>query len=67
MEAMQVQQRDGDTDIDIPELISPDYVRSLTGPTEQFLCRLTDNWPKVAFRGFSIRDMISNITLVDVP
>jgi len=51
----------------IPDVITPDYVKSLTGPTEQFLCRLADNSPKLAFKGFRIRDMISNITLVDVP
>ena len=52
---------------EVPEVVTPDYVRSLTGPTDQFLCRLSDNWPKVAFKGFKIRDMISNITLVDEP
>ena len=64
MEAAQAQQRFGD--LDTLEEITPDYVRNLTEPTEQFLCRLSDNWPKVTFKGFSIRDMISNITLVDV-
>ena len=47
--------------------ITPDYVRNLTQPTDQFLCKLADNWPQFKFRGFRIRDMISNITLVDVP
>ena len=47
--------------------VSPDYVRSLTAPTENFLCKLSDNWAGFKFRGFKIRDMISNITLVDVP
>ena len=47
--------------------ITPEYVRSLTAPTDQFLCRLSDNWPLLSFKGFRIRDMISNITLVDVP
>ena len=47
--------------------VSPEYVKSLTGPTEKFLCKLTDNWAKFRFRGFKIRDMISNITLVEVP
>ena len=42
-------------------------MRSLTGPTDQFLCRLADNSPDLKFKGFRIRDMISNITLVDVP
>ena len=31
------------------------------------MCKLTDNWAKFRFRGFKIRDMISNITLVEVP
>ena len=31
----------------IPDEITPDYVRSLTGPTEQFLCRLSDNTPNM--------------------
>ena len=36
-------------------------------PTNSFLCKLSDNWPKFKFGGFKIRDMISKITLVDVP
>ena len=51
----------------MPTDVSPEYVRALTGPTDQFLCRLADNWPALKFKGFRIRDMISNITLVDVP
>ena len=31
------------------------------------MCRLSDNWPQFQFRGFRIRDMGSNIVLVDVP
>ena len=53
--------------MEVPSEVTPDYVRSLTAPTDQFLCRLADNWPKLKFKGFRIRDMISNITLVDVP
>ena len=48
-------------------LITPDYVKSLTAPTDVFLCKLSDNWAEFKFRGFKIRDMISNITLVEVP
>ena len=48
-------------------LITPEYVQTLTGPTDQFLVRLSENWPRFTFKGFHIRDMISNITLVDVP
>jgi len=51
----------------VPDDVTTDYVRSLTGPTSGFLCRLADNTPKMQFKGFKIRDMISNITLVDVP
>ena len=47
--------------------VTPEYVKGLTAPTEKFLCKLTDNWAKFRFRGFKIRDMISNITLVEVP
>ena len=47
--------------------VTPEYVKALTAPTETFLCKLTDNWAKFRFRGFKIRDMISNITLVEVP
>ena len=54
-------------DFEVPETVTPDFVRSLTGPTPQFLCSLTDNWARMQFKGFRIRDMISNITLVDVP
>ena len=39
----------------------------LSRPTDKFLCKLADNWPKFKFGGFKIRDMISKITLVDVP
>ncbi len=46
--------------------VSPDQVRALTQPTSQFLCQLSDNWPKMRFGGFKIRDMISGITLVEV-
>ena len=48
-------------------MITPEYVQTLTGPTDQFLVRLSENWPRFTFKGFWIRDMISNITLVDVP
>ena len=40
---------------------------SLTEPTDRFLCKLSDNWPKFKFGGFKIRDCVSNITLVEVP
>ena len=47
--------------------VTPEYVTSLQAPTDNFLCKLSDNWAGFRFRGFKIRDMISNITLVDVP
>ena len=46
--------------------ITPDYVQSLTEPTANFLCRLSDNTYNVKFGAFRIRDMISKLTLVDV-
>ena len=51
----------------VPEEITPDFVRSLSAPTDRFLVKISDNWPKLSFKGFSIRDMVSNVTLVDVP
>ena len=38
----------------------------LVKPTEQFLCKLSDNWPEIKFGGFKIRDIVSGITLVEV-
>ena len=31
----------------IPAEVTPDYVRSLTAPTDTFLCRLSDNTPRM--------------------
>ena len=50
-----------------PEDVSPEYVQTLMKPTDKFLCKLSDNWPKFKFGGFKIRDVQSGITLVDVP
>ena len=36
-------------------------------PTDRFLCKLSDNWPKFKFGGLKIRDCVSKLTLVDVP
>ena len=47
-------------------VVNPDFVRSLTGPTEKFLCSLKDNNLGIRFGAFRIRDMESGITLVDV-
>ena len=52
---------------ELPAIVSPDYTKNLTAPTANFLCKLSDNWAGFKFKGFKIRDMISNITLVDVP
>lgn len=41
-------------------------MKSLTNPTDKFLCKFSDNWPNLKFGGFKIRDMISGITLVEV-
>ena len=46
--------------------VSVDYVKTLTKPTDKFLCKLADNWPRLRFGGFKIRDMISGLTLVEV-
>ena len=50
-----------------PEIVSVDYVKNLQDPTDRFLCKLSDNWAQFKFRGFKIREMTQNITLVDVP
>ena len=47
-------------------LPTPDDIMELKAPTEKFLCKLSDNWPNFQFKGFKIRDMVSNITLVEV-
>ena len=47
-------------------MITAEYVSNLTEPTDKFLCKGSDNWPKFKFKGFKIRDMISKITLVEV-
>lgn len=41
-------------------------MKSLTQPTDRFLCKLSDNWANIRFGGFKIRDVISGITLVEV-
>jgi len=46
--------------------VTPDYVKSLTGPTNHFLCKLSDNTYKVKFGAFRIRDIDSGFVLVDV-
>ena len=48
------------------EQITAEIVKKLGAPTEKFLCRLTDNWPKLRFGGFKIRDLVSGYTLVEV-
>ena len=47
-------------------IVTPDFVRTLTGPTEKFLVSLKDNVFDIKFGAFRIRDMISNAILVDV-
>lgn len=42
-------------------------IRALDAPADKFLCKLSDNWAKFRFKGFKIRDMVSNLTLVEVP
>ena len=48
-------------------LPTPDVVRAMNAPADAFLCKLSDNWAQFRFKGFKIRDIVSNITLVEVP
>ena len=57
----------GNTQQEHPENPTVEYVKQLSNPTDRFLCKLSDNWAVFRFRGFKIRDMVSNITLVEVP
>jgi hypothetical protein len=41
-------------------------VKSLTGPTDHFLCKLSDNTFNIKFGAFRIRDIDSGFVLVDV-
>jgi len=38
-------------------MVTPDYVRSLTGPTPHFLCHLTDNDKGIDFVSFRVRTL----------
>ena len=46
--------------------VTPEMVKKLEAPTDQFLCKLSDNEFNIKFGAFRIRDMESGITLVDV-
>ena len=46
--------------------MTAELVKTLTTPTDKFLCKISDNWPSLKFGGFKIRDMISGLTLVEV-
>ena len=48
------------------EDVNADFVRALTQPTQHFLCKISDNWAKLTFGGFKMRDMVSGFTLVEV-
>ena len=48
-------------------LPTPDDIRALNAPADKFLCKLSDNWAKFRFKGFRIRDIGSNMVLVEVP
>ncbi len=50
----------------LPSQITPDFVRSLTAPTDQFLCRLKDNVYGIRFGAFRIRELTTGFLLVDV-
>lgn len=45
---------------------NPDYIRTLTAPTQNFLCTLKDNSYNIKFGSFRLRDMTSGFTLIDV-
>jgi len=47
--------------------INTAYVRNLKAPTDKFLCKISDNTYGIKFGAFRIRDLVSGITLVDVP
>ena len=53
--------------MDTSALPTPDDIRALDRPADNFLCKLSDNWARFKFKGFKIRDIVSNITLVEVP
>ena len=46
---------------------SAEYVKTLQEPTDRFLCKLWDNWPKFKFGGFKMSDCVSNIVSLEVP
>ena len=48
------------------DMTTPDKIRSLSQPTEKFLCSLKDNTYGITFGAFRIRDMDSGVVLVDV-
>ena len=53
--------------MDLSQGVTPEFVKALDKPAENFLCKLSDNWAQFRFKGFRIRDIVSNIVLVDVP
>jgi hypothetical protein len=46
--------------------ITIDYVKSLTKPTDKFLCTLSDNTYNIKFLSFRVRDMDSGFVLFEV-
>ena len=48
------------------QAITKDYVRSLTAPTEKFLCPLSANEYKIQFLTFRIRDLDKNKKIFEV-
>ena len=58
---------DQEQELVVPDEVTPEFTRGLKAPTQKFLCKLSDNWAGFRFCGFKIRDMVSNMVLVDVP
>ena len=49
-----------------PETFDVDVARTMTAPTKQYLCKLSDNTYNIQFLRYKIRDVDSGITLVDI-
>lgn len=46
--------------------ITPEYIKSLTSFTDEYLCKISDNLYKIKFLSFRVRDMDSGYTLFEV-
>ena len=50
----------------IENTVTLDDVLAMDGPTDSFLCKMSDNVYKIDFMRYKIRDMDSKIVLVDI-